>query len=318
MILSFIIPAYNAEKHIGKCLESLLQQDLAHSQYEIIIVNDGSTDNTFSIASEYQKKHSLSIEIVNQANQGVSVARNVGVQHANGDYIWFIDVDDTICPNCLSVLLECCHKFNCDLFGTGPSIPYTDSFPEDFTPDKYVSRPYSGKEWILTKNPFIGPWAYIIKKTFWENNHLSFIPDTRYEDVECMSRAFLYAQCIYILNKFSVYNYVQHSESFMNSDYNQKKLFDKIVVSKSLRKFSSTIQDLDIKNYYERICTDMFISGISMIVKYNVNVHTARRFIREAKECYPTYLYATSPIQKIYQRIIVYFPLLYIWFRKIV
>lgn len=316
MTLSFIIPAYNAEKHISSCLDSLLQQDVPYNVYEIIIVNDGSTDKTFDISSSYQKKYPQLIKIINQENKGISSARNVGAQQAKGSHIWFIDADDTICPNCLSTLLKCCCQLECDLFGTGPSISYTSQFPKDFTTEKYVSRQYSGKEWLLSKDPFIGPWAYIIKKSFWESNHLSFIPNTRYEDVECMSRAFYYAERIYTLNQFSVYNYVQHPESFMNSGFNQKKLFDKLIVSKSLRKFSSTIQDHDIKNYYERICTDMFISGISMIIKNKVDILTARKFIGESKDCYPTYIYGTSVIQKVYQYVVISLPLTYIRLRK--
>lgn len=104
MKLSFIVPAYNAERTLGDCLDSLLDQDLSTSDYEIIVVNDGSTDRTADIIAQYKVKSQVAIRCVEQVNQGVSVARNVGVEYSIADYIWYIDADDVITTNCIKSL----------------------------------------------------------------------------------------------------------------------------------------------------------------------------------------------------------------------
>lgn len=92
--LSIIIPSYNCGHRISACLDSVLQQKNAN-QYDIIVVNDGSTDNTANIVAQYQEKHP-NITLINQKNSGVSVARNVGINIATGEYITFIDADDIV------------------------------------------------------------------------------------------------------------------------------------------------------------------------------------------------------------------------------
>ena len=91
--LSVVIPVYNAEKHLKACIESLLSQTLAG--LEFIFVNDGSQDNSPEIIASYQATDSR-ITLINQSNQGVSVARNNGIAVAQGEYIGFVDADDTI------------------------------------------------------------------------------------------------------------------------------------------------------------------------------------------------------------------------------
>lgn len=91
--ISIIIPVYNAEKHLSQCLESLLDQGVPHEQYEIICVNDGSKDASSSIIKEYAEKFS-NIIAIDKENEGVSAARNKGIDVARGKYVWFIDADD--------------------------------------------------------------------------------------------------------------------------------------------------------------------------------------------------------------------------------
>ena len=100
---SIIIPAYNAEKYIELCLDSISKQSF--NDYELIIINDGSTDHTFNICNRFalNKKQ---IHLINKENAGVSVARNVGLQQAEGEYVLFVDADDILYPNALSTLYE--------------------------------------------------------------------------------------------------------------------------------------------------------------------------------------------------------------------
>lgn len=105
MILSIIVPVYNVESYIEDCLQSILNQNILPTNYEIICVNDGSTDASLKILLKFAEKHS-NLHIINQANRGSSAARNIGLEHSHGDYIWFIDSDDFIVPNCLNEILN--------------------------------------------------------------------------------------------------------------------------------------------------------------------------------------------------------------------
>lgn len=105
MKLSIIIPVYKVEEYVQKCLESIVAQDIPTDDYEIIVINDGSPDNSKEIILEFQK-HQSNLLFIDQENQGVSVARNQGLDAAKGKYILFIDPDDTIVENSLGTILK--------------------------------------------------------------------------------------------------------------------------------------------------------------------------------------------------------------------
>lgn len=100
MFLSFIVPVYNTEVWLPECLESLLHQDLLAQDYEILCINDGSTDGSGAILQAYQNAHE-NIRVLEQENSGVAAARNAGMDAAAGEYLWFVDSDDVIKPNCI-------------------------------------------------------------------------------------------------------------------------------------------------------------------------------------------------------------------------
>lgn len=100
MFLSFIVPVYNTEDYLPECLDSLLHQDIPETEYEIICINDGSTDGSGAILQQYQETH-RNLRIIEQPNRGVAAARNAGLEAAQGKYIWFVDSDDVVKPNCL-------------------------------------------------------------------------------------------------------------------------------------------------------------------------------------------------------------------------
>lgn len=104
MKLSIIIPVYNVERYLRQCLESCLSQDVPKSQYEVIIVNDGSPDNSQAIIDEYSSKYD-NVRVLKKKNGGLSSARNAGLNIASGDYIWFVDSDDWV-ADVVSILCD--------------------------------------------------------------------------------------------------------------------------------------------------------------------------------------------------------------------
>lgn len=105
MRLSIIIPVFNVEKYIEKCLESILHQDILDKEYEILLLNDGSTDNSYEISKKYASIYS-NIRLFSHSNIGLSGTRNRGIREAKGDYLWFIDSDDWIENNCLGSIIK--------------------------------------------------------------------------------------------------------------------------------------------------------------------------------------------------------------------
>ncbi|MBQ5591617.1 MAG: glycosyltransferase family 2 protein [Clostridia bacterium] len=103
IFLSFIVPVYNVEEYLGECLDSLVNQDVSHDEYEIICIDDGSTDKSGEILDLYAEKYT-NIVVVHKENGGVSSARNYGIDIAKGKYIWFVDSDDFVRENCLREL----------------------------------------------------------------------------------------------------------------------------------------------------------------------------------------------------------------------
>lgn len=113
MELSIIIPVYNLEKYIEDCLKSCLQQDI--DEYEIICVDDGSIDGSAKILDDFTNKYPQKIRVMHKENGGVSSARNLGIENAIGKWIWFVDGDDCIKPNCLHRLLKQINDNQCDI-----------------------------------------------------------------------------------------------------------------------------------------------------------------------------------------------------------
>lgn len=104
MILSFIVPCYNVEPYVEKCIESLENQDIPKGEYEILAYNDESKDNTLQVLEKLAKKYQ-NVKVASHKNKGLSGTRNRGIREAQGDFIWFIDSDDWISENCLGKIL---------------------------------------------------------------------------------------------------------------------------------------------------------------------------------------------------------------------
>lgn len=172
--LSIIIPCYNIERYIEDCLNSVLNQDLRKDDYEIICVNDGSKDRTLEILSKYEETNE-NIVIVNQINSGVSTARNNGLEKAKGEYVWYIDGDDFINPNCLAFIKKSIQEKNADILNLqfercNENAKFTDdirSYELDIENKVYVAN---------------CPFTIIIKKFFLINNNIKFNTELSYAE----------------------------------------------------------------------------------------------------------------------------------------
>lgn len=113
--VSIIIPVYNVEKYVGRCLESVMSQENI-DDLEIIVIDDGSTDNSGRICDDFAKKN-LKFRVIHKSNQGISNARNLGLEIAKGEYIMFLDSDDYLEKGIVKNLLDEAIQKNADIVG---------------------------------------------------------------------------------------------------------------------------------------------------------------------------------------------------------
>lgn len=237
MKFSFIVPCYNTEKYLSQCLESILQQTC--QDWEIIVVNDGSTDATENLIISYMEKDQR-IKGITQSNQGLSAARNRGVKEARGEYILFLDSDDWYKDgSCLECILEKTEEapeiivFEYQRVTDNGSRYLEDCCQQYFGQMKKSA--YFGEQYLyyVLSQPIVYgwyPWRYAFKRKFWNENQFQFrIP--RFEDIDVIYKIILKAQKIVVLDKV-VYQYRAVREGALTS-ISKKSMCDLICVSRS-------------------------------------------------------------------------------------
>ena len=204
--VSVIVPIYNVEKYLEKSINSLLSQTLEDIQ--IILVNDGSKDNSGNIAKEYEKNNKDRVIYVEKANGGLSDARNYGLKYATGDFIAFLDSDDYIEKNAYEEMYNKAIEENADYV----ECDFIWEFPNKIRVDKQY--PYKNKKEMLSFVRVVA-WNKLIKRQLITDNNLEFPKGLRYEDIE-----FTY-KLIPFINKFAYVDkpfihYVQREGSIAN------------------------------------------------------------------------------------------------------
>ena len=173
--VSVIVPVYNVEQYIEKCLNSLIGQTL--DDLEIIIVNDGSKDNSKKIIEKFIEKYPSKIVYLEKENGGLSDARNYGLPYAKGEYVAFLDSDDYVEKNMYKDMYELAKKENSDMVECDFYWEYPNKVKED------KGAIYNGKNEMLEKVRVVA-WNKLIKKEILEKSQVKFPKDLRYEDVE--------------------------------------------------------------------------------------------------------------------------------------
>ena len=270
---SFIVPVYNTEKYLKKCLDSLVNQ--TYKDFEIIVVNDGSTDKSSSIISKYQKKYK-NIIVINKENEGLSMARNRGVQKSSGKYIIFVDSDDYVSNK----LLEEVDKKIDDSDILRFQIATED---EEYTKiNEYHEEGFEsmcGYDAFryLSSYHFVEPaWCYVIRKNYYIENKFSFKKGVYHEDFGLIPYVIYKARKVKSIDYIG-YHYVQRNGSIMNNnDYKKtvKKAFDMLEQYKTMRLFAKNINR---KNNLD----DYFLSYIS-----NSVIVKARELKKDEKKVY--------------------------------
>ncbi len=318
-LLSIIIPAYNTARFIGKCIESCENQDIPSIDYEIIIINDGSTDDTLQVVSKLQKQY-LNIRVINQINQGQSVARNEGVKIAIGKYIWFVDSDDYIANNCLGMIIDIMEKNKLDALSIYSSPLYSceDLLNIDYKELEDIPSIKSGVQFLLEKKSVtVTPWGYVFNTDFWRDNKFFFTPNIYYEDALLIPIVISKCERIATVGShISCYSYIDRSGSTMNSLPNVRKINGYISIVNAHLEYSKNIKNTELKKYFEDSASLYFIRGINMYFYYGKWSNVKVDFLKKVRTR-PNKIFAKSFGGKVYQYIVLQYPVFYCLIRYI-
>lgn len=227
--ISIIIPVHNVEKYVRACIESIYQQGLDEDRFEVILVNDGTKEKSMEMIADIIQQHK-NITVINQENQGLSVARNNGIAIAKGEYILMPDSDDLLVPNSLKPLLEKALETRADMVVADFLIMNDDEINNRqlIYQQEFSMKEKTGEELYmddLKPNQFY-VWQTLYKKDFITKNNLKFIPGIYFQDVPFTHEAYLKAKtCIKTSWLLNIYRRGQESASNLSS-FNLKKAHD--------------------------------------------------------------------------------------------
>lgn len=237
-MVSIILPVFNAERFLSQCLDSILRQ--TYQDWELIAVDDGSKDGSMEILKSYEKRDDR-IHIISKKNEGVSIARNIALKHAHGDYIYFVDSDDIVMSEALMILVKAMES-NKTTFVKSDFLPIDEQGKQVFINKKQVIRRRNDGQVmesekffkkILLKEYFL--WTCLFQKDIIIKNHIQFIPHCRLmEDAAFVVDYLLYSDrnvykdaCIYGYRKY------EGTVSAVNKDYTE----DMMLIKKHLLEF---------------------------------------------------------------------------------
>lgn len=320
MKLSIIIPLYNSELYLPKCLDSVLRQDIPHQDYEIILVNDGSPDNSYAIALQYAQIYP-NIVVLTQENKGTSGARNTGIRYATGKYLYFIDPDDYILENSLKVLLEKMEAEDLDVLRFG----YTE-VDEMYRPTrscKYPENPdYSPG--LMDGSTFMAErlgiacyvWTFIFRTVLIKENELFFNEGVYYDDTPWLPQVMLHASRVDSLD-VKRHFYLIRSNSLVQSRSEKavsKKINGQLYLIRELIRQRNDCQEGKAEKWFGMMIAHCVLTLLTLVGLYDYSKKT--QYIKDLKKqaVFPLSSYHASESNKSKIAFVNYSPCLFCMF----
>lgn len=270
-LISIIVPIYNAGDALNRCIDSVLNQTF--HDWELLLIDDGCTDKSGEICDEYSIKDQR-IQVFHKPNGGVSSARNIGLNHAKGEWIVFVDADDFVKESYLSHILEHSRK-NVDLVISYAEIHNGDDIKKESYPSKLVDN--TNFESIFIENDMhwhTSPWSKLYKRNIIEEHHIRFCEGMHIgEDAVFLYSYMLYSNRIYISNDtdycYSAYNegsLTKRVNSLVSEilAYNQiRAIVEAIILKKNIKNFTA-MKNLNwlIGSYQRRILNALYYNNV--------------------------------------------------------
>lgn len=277
MKLSIIIPAYNVEKYIDRCLHSVVSQDIPLNEYEIIIVDDGSKDSTPRIVNLWGEKYN-NIRTFTQLNSGQSAARNFALTKATGEYVFFIDADDKIEPNVLNKLIQLAKKSDLDIL----RFMLFNSSYDTFHGESY--KVYNGVDFVVFCDGIWSPCIQFFKREFLISNEFYFKTGITSEDAELLPRVYLKANIAMAID-IPVYYYLYNPDSTTKeTKYDierlKKRLNSQLIVLKTNISLCNEFKDnIGVLNtIYQSVIYPTFTAFCTMIFFSQMPFDNAKKY----------------------------------------
>lgn len=258
--VSVIVPVYNVQDYLAECLDSILKQ--TYTDLEILGIDDCSTDGSRAILMEYAQKDSRIKILENKTNRGQAYARNVGLSHATGEYVLFVDSDDMICSD----LLEKCMEVNRDSDMVCFDYKQVMGSETDVKQDRYQMDDglYDGRDFwteaVYKESIIIAPWSKLYRRKFLMDNHITFYNGIIYEDILFSFQCYVKARKIYSLNE-KLYTYRVRAQSTMRIRIAEKHIGSYVICICELMKWYLQ-EEFDqktgaaIEEYIRKVCRE--------------------------------------------------------------
>lgn len=302
--VSMIIPCYNAMPYLDICMNSILEDEL--KEKEIIFINDGSKDDTLKKLQEFEKQYS-NVVVMDKKNGGQASARNLGLKKAQGEFIYFLDVDDYIAKNAVKIMYEFAKKHDYDYV-------YSDYYEHHEDQDLQVSNHHSED---LKKDAVIAnfaPWAKLISKKLIDDISFQFCEDHIFEDIAVIPHLGASSSSPGYLNK-PLYYYNMANTSTMRKKEYDPRFEDYFYISDYI--YEQFQKDHLIEPYYEELkyvyLDGILKSGVLLFAKYKEGTKHISKLRKNVKQKFSNLLdnkyYKKEPgYRKLTAMIAVYFP----------
>lgn len=225
VLITVLITSYNAKKYLITCLESMVNQTCDKKYFEVIVVDDGSTDGSANVCDEYAKKYE-NIKVVHQENSGgPSRGRNYGIEHAQGEYIYFVDVDDYFGEEAIERLIKHINEFQPDIMLAKMAKTNRKSVPQSMFDKTYENVNIYNSTIVRT----LGPWK-LFKVAFLRKNNITFPYDVMYEDTIFTLKSYFLAKKISVVSDYDYYYWMQRDDgsNLSSGKTNNSKSFLKL------------------------------------------------------------------------------------------
>ena len=252
MKLTIVLTIYNKAPYLQRIFDAILAQEgVQPDDFEVLAINDGSTDESETIMAAYQQKDSR-IQIITQSNKGLSIARNIGTEAARGEYVWYVDADDLISPRSVPLI--------CEAASTHPDIIpiYACTDGIDKTRNAINPNAHTGREILLDLQWEHCGVFYILRRQFLLDHELRFLPDIYHEDSEFTPRMLYMAQSAVVVPEI-LYTVFRDPYSITQIP-RSKRAFDDVVISERLIRF------VDEKKEQNTAIGTVFYNQIAIII----------------------------------------------------
>lgn len=247
-MVSIIVPVYNVEQYLKKCVLSILEQSF--QMFEIILVDDGSTDSSGALCDELAELDDR-IQVIHQKNKGLSGARNTGLKRATGEFITYLDSDDSLHKNCLEILYKNAVQYNAAVSVCNYRLVWEQKEEENPSKEKeYQAHVYTGREAackIVKENSrfMITAWGKLYRR---ELIPLLEYPEGKTHEDEFVTYRILYSVEKVVVSEQPLYLYLQRGNSIMNGGYGVKRL-DKLIALKDAIAYFQGEYDADLERF---------------------------------------------------------------------